>query len=71
MTAGQQVALAISPTVIPTLTVLVALVLNSRQFDAVNKRMDDLRLDMLRELEHSRVLFTEQLRRIEDVWTPV
>ena len=73
MADGQQVALAIAPTVLPTLTVLVALLLNNRQFDSVNRRIDELRLetrelrvemrelrvDMLRELEHSRQLFTE------------
>ncbi len=67
MTDGQQVALAIAPTVIPALTVLVALLLYNRQFDSVNRRIDELRLetrelrtDTLRELEHRRVLFTEK-----------
>ncbi len=40
MTDGQQVALAIAPTVLPTLTVLVAPLLNNRQFDSVNRRID-------------------------------
>ena len=56
MTDGQQIALAIAPTVLPTLTVLVGILLNNRQ-------VDSLRGEMRREFELTRQLFTEKLRR--------
>ena len=56
MTDGQQIALAIAPAVLPTLTVLVGIMLNNRQ-------VDSLRGEMRREFELTRQLFTEKLRR--------
>lgn len=60
MTDTQQIALSIAPTVLPTLTVLVGMLVSNRQIDTLGKRMDI-------EFDHSRRLFTEQLRRVEDV----
>ena len=56
MTDGQQIALAIVQTVIPTLTVLVGIMMNNRQ-------VDSFRGEMRREFELTRELFTEKLRR--------
>jgi hypothetical protein len=41
MTDTQQIALAIAPTVLPTLTVLVGILLSNRQVDALRSEMRD------------------------------
>ena len=41
MQTNQQIALAIAPTGLPTLPVLVVLLLNSRRFEMLNGRLDD------------------------------
>jgi hypothetical protein len=60
MTDNQQIALAIAPTVLPTLTVLVGILVSNRQIDA-------LRQEMNARFDASSSLFTEQLRRVEQV----
>jgi uncharacterized protein YecA (UPF0149 family) len=60
MTVGQQIALSVAPTMLPTLTVLVGILIGNRQIDALENEMH-------RELDLTRQLFTEQLRRVEDV----
>jgi hypothetical protein len=70
----QQIALALAPTILPTLTVLVGILLANRQNHATNRRMDEQfrtvnqRFDEVRrEFDLTRLLFNEQLRRVEDV----
>ncbi len=67
MTDGQQIALAIAPTVLPTLTVLVGILVNNRQVDQLSKQIDLLRLDMIARFESQDRLFSERLRRVEEV----
>ena len=67
MTDGQQIALSIAPTVLPTLTVLIGILVN-------NKRIEDLK-DVMKanfgrvdqRFDSIEKLFEEKLRRVEDV----
>ena len=52
MTDGQQIVLAITPTVLPTLTVLVGILVNNRQIDSLHKRMDLLESHMDQRFRH-------------------
>lgn len=60
MTDGQQIALAIAPTALPAITVLVGTVLNNRQIGS-------LRNEIHAEFDLTRRLFEERLRRVEDM----
>ena len=67
MTDGQQIALAIAPTVLPTLTVLVGILINNRQVDSLRSEMRQGFAAVNREFELTRELFTEKLLRVEGV----
>ena len=74
MIDGQQIAFAIAPSVLPTLTVLVGILVNNRQIDSLRGEFGGLRSEMHqgfaatnREFELTRELFTEKLLRLECV----
>ena len=67
MTDGQQIALAIAPTVLPTLTVLVGILINNRLVDSLRSEMRQGFAAVNREFELTRELFTEKLLRVEGV----
>jgi len=59
---------------IPTLAVLIGILVNnarlndmSKRFDDVNRQIDDLRAHMDSRFSATDALFTERLRRVEDV----
>jgi hypothetical protein len=68
MTSDVKDLIAIAlPTVIPSATVLVGIISNNKRIDDLNRRMDDLRLEMSQRFISLEHLFDEKLRHMEDV----
>lgn len=52
---------------VPTLAVLIGILVNNARLNDLNKRIDDFRLHMDSRFSATDALFTERLRRVEDV----
>jgi hypothetical protein len=57
----------LTPALIPTLAVLIAMLQNKVGLDAVNKRIDDLKDHMNRRFDANEAIWRAELRRVEEV----
>ena len=64
MDAATQTVLTVS---IPTLAVLVGILVNNSRLSDVNKRIDDLRTDISRQIADTRDILRAEMIRIEQV----
>jgi len=64
MADATQVILTVS---IPTLAVLIGILVNNSRLSDTNRRIDDLRSHMDTRFSSTDALFTERLRRVEEV----
>lgn len=65
---GETQVLTIALATVPTfLVVLAGILINNRRLGDTNRRIDDLRADILRRLDGMEKLFTERLLRVEQV----
>ena len=64
MADAAQVALTVS---VPTLAVMIGILINNARLGDVNKRLDDFRVHFDARFSALDALFTERLRRVEEV----